>query len=75
LIAELKKALFEEKAAQYATDQTLVEEKAAQQSTEQSRPSSNEANTLLTKELDFTQASLTATTKNSPPSLLLWTIR
>jgi hypothetical protein len=51
-IAELKKALSEDKAAQSAADQDLAEEKAAHQSIEQSLLSSNEAKTLLTKELD-----------------------
>jgi hypothetical protein len=59
LAAELKKALSKEKVA----DQALADEKAAQQTAEQSLLSSNEANTLLVRELDSTQASLTATTK------------
>jgi hypothetical protein len=54
LIAELKKALSEEKAARSAADWALVEEKAAQQTDEQSLLSSNEVNTLLAKELDST---------------------
>jgi chromosome segregation ATPase len=62
LIAELKKALSEEKAARSAADWALVEEKAAQQTDEQSLLSSNEVNTLLAKELDSTRTSLTATT-------------
>jgi hypothetical protein len=45
-----------------AADRALAEEKAAQQSIEQSLQSSNEANTLLAKELDSTRVSLTATT-------------
>jgi chromosome segregation ATPase len=61
LIAELKKTLFGEEAARSAADWALAEEKAARQSIEQSLLSSNEANTLLTKELDSTQASLSAT--------------
>jgi hypothetical protein len=62
LIAELKKMLFEEKATWLAADRALAEEKVAQQSIEQSLQSSNEANTLLAKELDSTRVSLTATT-------------
>jgi hypothetical protein len=41
----------------------LAEEKTARQTTEQSLLSSNEANTLLVRELDSTWASLTATTE------------
>jgi chromosome segregation ATPase len=62
LIAELKKTLYEEKATRSVAGRALAEEKAAQQSVEQSLQSSNEANTLLAKELDSTRASLTATT-------------
>jgi chromosome segregation ATPase len=62
LIAGLKKALSNEKVAQSVADWAFAEEKATRQSIEQSLLSSNEANTLLTRELDSTQASLTATT-------------
>jgi hypothetical protein len=44
-------------------DWALAEEKASQQAIEQSLLSSNEANTLLTKELDSSQATLSTTTK------------
>jgi chromosome segregation ATPase len=63
LIAELKKALSKEKAARSAADQALAEEKATRQTVEQSFLSSNEANTLLARELDSTRASLNATTE------------
>jgi hypothetical protein len=62
LIAELKKTLSEEKVARSIVDKALAEEKDAQQSAKQSLQSSNEANTLLAKELDSTRASLIATT-------------
>jgi chromosome segregation ATPase len=62
LIAELKKALSNEKAARSAADRALDEEQAARQTAEQSLLSSNEANTLLANELDSTQDSLTTTT-------------
>jgi septation ring formation regulator EzrA len=44
-------------------DWALAEEKASQQAIEQSLLSSNEANTLLTKELDSSQATLSTTTE------------
>jgi hypothetical protein len=62
LTAELKKVMSKEKVARPATDRTLAKEKAARQATEQSLLNSNEAKALLAKELDSTQASLTATT-------------
>jgi hypothetical protein len=63
LTVELRKALFEEKAARSVAHRALAEEKAAQQAAEQSLLSSNEVNTLLIKELDSNWASLTATTE------------
>jgi hypothetical protein len=53
-------------------DQTLAEEKTAWQAIEQSFLSSNEATTLLTKELDSSRATLTATTEilSSKPSTM-----
>jgi hypothetical protein len=62
LTAELKKVLSKEKVARSAADRALAEEKVARQATEQSLLSSNEANTLLARELDYTQASRTTTT-------------
>jgi hypothetical protein len=62
LIAELKKALSNKKVARSAADRALAEEKATRQIAEQSLLSSNEANTLLARELDFTWVSLTTTT-------------
>jgi hypothetical protein len=62
LTAQLKTMLVEEKVAQSTADQALAEEKAARQAAEQSHLSSNEANTLLSRELDSTRASLTTTT-------------
>jgi chromosome segregation ATPase len=62
LIAELKKALSNEKAARSVADRALDEEHATRQTTEQSLLSSNEANTLLANELHSTQDSLTTTT-------------
>jgi chromosome segregation ATPase len=57
----VRKALSEEKAARSATDRALVEEKAARQAADQSLLSSNEANALLTREVESTWASLSAT--------------
>jgi hypothetical protein len=57
-LAAARKALSKEKAANRA----LAEEKAARQAIDQSLLSSNEANALLARELESTQASLTATT-------------
>jgi hypothetical protein len=62
LIAELKKALSKEKTTRSTANRALAEEKAARQSVEQSILSFNEANTLLSRELDSTRAFLTATT-------------
>jgi hypothetical protein len=62
LTAQLKTMLVEEKVAQSTADQALAEEKAARQAAKQSHLSSNEANTLLSRELDSTRASLTTTT-------------
>jgi chromosome segregation ATPase len=58
VLAAVRKALSEEKAVNWA----LAEEKAARQAINQSLLSSNEANALLARELESTQASLTATT-------------
>jgi hypothetical protein len=60
-LAAVRKALSEEKAARSATDRALVEEKAARQAADQSLLSSNEANALLTREVESTWASLSAT--------------
>jgi hypothetical protein len=57
-LAVARKALSKEKAANRA----LAEEKATRQAIDQSLLSSNEANALLARELESTQASLTATT-------------
>jgi chromosome segregation ATPase len=62
LITRLKKTMSEEKAVWLDASRGLTKEKAARQSVDQSLQSSNEANTLLAKELDSTQASLTTTT-------------
>jgi hypothetical protein len=56
-----KKALSKEKAAQSAADQSLAEEKAAHQTIEQSFRAAEEAKADLAQNLEFSQASLTAT--------------
>jgi hypothetical protein len=74
-LAAARKTLSEEKAARSAVDRALAEEKAARQITDQTLMSSNEANLLLAQELESTRDSLTATTNNCHPSLLLWTMQ
>jgi hypothetical protein len=53
--------MSEEKATRLAVDRALAKKKAAQQTVDQSLLCSNEANALLARELESTQASLTAT--------------
>jgi hypothetical protein len=57
----MRKALSKEETARSGVDRALAEEKAARQAANRSLLSSNEANALLARELEFTQASLTAT--------------
>jgi chromosome segregation ATPase len=66
-LSAAKKVLSEEKATRSATDRArsaadraLAEEKATRQAADQSLLSSNETNVLLARELESTQASLTA---------------
>jgi hypothetical protein len=59
-LAAAKKTLSEEKTTQSVADRALVEEKAAQQAADQSLLSSREANALLSREIESTWASLTA---------------